>query len=308
MIIGDLCEGYQQGRKQLARLGANIKHRLLSWLKELPPDLRYFDSKTQFRETADNFILRQVFAIYLATVTLLSKADPRPVGSVSPVALRASSFLATLLEGFLARDETAHLPAMFTFYTLAAAIPQVAARKYERLRPAIELDLQIFEDALTAHSKKWPSAASRVTTLQTLRAKDPCPPSAGEPTPTITDDQDRLLFKDFDTKACRLWTYIGDDMPRTRKSGNEVAKLTSAVEEPSAEAYARLEMLEDTFQASPSSSSWDSLPAQDISTGLPDDLGAQWSEDNFWNDPSLDFSDTLGSWLFADDSFPNLAG
>ncbi|KAK6384910.1 uncharacterized protein PV06_08990 [Exophiala oligosperma] len=310
LIIGDLCEGYQQGRKQLARLGADVKHRLLSWLKDLPPHLRYFDATAQFRETADNFILRQVFAIYLATVTLLSKAEPRPVGSVSPVALRASSFLATLLEGFLARDEAARLPAMFTFYTLAAAIPQVAARKYKRLRPAIELDLQIFEDALTALSTKWPSAASRVTTLRALRAKKPCTCAAGEETPTLTDVEDRLLFKDFDTKACRLWTYIRDDRATTtRRAADEVAELASVTEnEFSTETCARLEMLDYAFQGSPSSSSWEALPAQEISTGLSDDLGSQWPEDNFWNDPSLDFSDTLGSWLFADESFPDLGG
>lgn len=288
LILGDLCEEYQQ-QQQLAHLRADIKGRLYAWLKALPPEMQYFSSRAQIRETADNFTLRQIFAIYLTTVALLCKADPVTT-SVSAVAVLASSFLASLMEGFLARNEFTHLPAIVTFFILAGTTPHLAARKYQSLRPAIELDLQIFEDSLFVQSKKWPTAANAWTSIKALRGKTPGNEATGH-MPSIAEPQDLLLFEDFDLESCRTWSHIvcmqNDSQLQDTSYG------FTATPRPPPVANTICEVFSDSHQRS----------MQPLTQQRDSNADNDFPEDELWPDPGSGLTTTLGTWLLAEDSW-----
>ncbi|KIV96812.1 hypothetical protein PV10_00628 [Exophiala mesophila] len=285
LILGDLCESYQQ-RQFTPSVGTDIRNRLFWWLKELPSEMQYFSTRTAEKESGNNFVVRQIYAIYLATVSLLCKTE-LPRESVSPVALIASSYMVYLMEGFLARNEFSRLPAITSFYILAAAIPHLIAHKYEAIREIVHGNMQIFEKSLVAMSKRWPTSISALKQYQILGEKH-LNISAPQGLRSISNVQDTLLFEGFDRQRCNLWTSI---VEAAVDNGSTMDKQSNS-SQPPATTYTR-------SSAPPS-------PGQQFTMGIPaneDILDIETLVPTSWRDPTFGISDTMGDWLWPDEIF-----
>ena len=238
------------------------------------------------KESGNNFVVRQIYAIYLATVSLLCKTES-PRESVSPVALIASSYMVYLMEGFLARNEFSRLPAITSFYILAAAIPHLIAHKYEAIREIVHGNMQIFEKSLVAMSKRWPTSISALKQYQILGEKH-LNISAPQGLRSISNVQDTLLFEGFDRQRCNLWTSIVE----TAVDNGLTMDKQSNSSQPPATTYTR-------SSAPPS-------PGQQFAMGIPaneDILDIETLVPTSWRDPTFGISDTMGDWLWPDEIF-----
>lgn len=208
LILGDLCDLYRR-REMTPRHSDNIRERLFWWMKTLAPNMQYFSLASSMKPSSDNLMLRQLFVIYFATVTIQYRTD-WSTQVVHPVAVIASSFMVSLLEGFLARDELQRLPTMFCFYAISAAVPQFVATNYEHLTVNAEADLQIVQQSLKALSKRWPSSESVLRHFETLRDSRARAGGSRLP-PNHSWSDDLLLFENFNPAACRSWSLFADD-------------------------------------------------------------------------------------------------
>lgn len=183
-----------------------IGNRLLWWLKTLPNEMQYFCLSFPQQPTSDNLMLRQLFVIYFATVTILYRTD-WPTQVVHPQAIIASAFMACLLEGFIARDEIQRLPTMFGFYAISAAIPQMVAARFHKLKASAENDLSIILQSLTKLSARWPSSDTVLRYFRTLKHSET---SNNNPqiSPETVQHEDLLLFDNFDFSSCRTGSLL----------------------------------------------------------------------------------------------------
>jgi hypothetical protein len=195
----------------------NIRNRLFWWLKELPEEMQYFRSSTH--ASFDNRFERQLFAIYFAAVTILYRSDLSGQ-MVHPVSLVASSFLVSLLENFLARDEVQRLPTMFTFYAVSAAVPQLVATRSVKLKPVAETELVIISQFLLALSKRWPTSAGAQKLFETLRNSEPTIEKPHVSFGTFSGHE-QLLFDNFDLSACRHSPLLEDHGTHLQHSGTD---------------------------------------------------------------------------------------
>jgi hypothetical protein len=85
----------------------------------------------------------------------------------------AASYIAGIYEEFLARDEIQYLPAIFSFYGLAAAVSLVSFHRYPHLRKAAEQDLAVIVTAEKELGKRWPAARGMRIALEKTIASIP---------------------------------------------------------------------------------------------------------------------------------------
>ncbi|KIW10806.1 hypothetical protein PV08_10105 [Exophiala spinifera] len=288
LILADLCELYRRQEMTTERNDA-IRDRLLWWLRSLPRGKQTCNLTTA-ATPSDNFMWRQLLVIYFAVVTILYRAD-WPGQRIRSQSVIASSFLANLLECFLARDEVQRLPTMFCFYAMCAAIPLIVATKIRKLKTGAERDLAIIQQALEELAARWPSSSGALKHFQVLRHSKI--DTTGSPNSLmIVRPEDLLLFEPFDSSACRSWSLVTNNVGEEEiVHGVELEKESQETSSQNMSRSAGMQYgLDETvalhFPGSPSG-------PQQLTPDSPSDplsLGA-----------CPNYADPVGEWLLFDD-------
>lgn len=280
LILASLCGSCQKGQisnDQKFQKRSSL-HR---WLRELPPDLRYLSGQTKPEPSLQNFPSRQLHAIYLAVVSILYCSTSNSQ-ELSATAIVSSSFMVTLLEEFLIRDEFRFLPATFAFYIVSAAVPQIAAYWSLDCHADIKRNLEIIKSSLSSLSLKWPTAKAAVTALED-REKLSSQRTEDSQTKIISSDEGAsVLFEGFDPGSCCHWKQL----------------FKKASSPPNFQANGDLSMLGNLQLTSQSS--------QGFGSGVQDFLGPMSEEDGidlpFFSLPSCGpsdgYPDDFGAWVF----------
>jgi hypothetical protein len=212
------------------------------------------------------------------------------------------------MEGFLARNEFSRLPAITTFYVLSAAIPHLAVRKYSSLRAIVGANLQIFDEALVTLSRRWPSSAAALKHYMILKEMQPriAAANVSRPLPTISYASDLILFEDFTADKCNLWAAIvkaqvqgqGQDDLAVQAARAEAVESILCPGTPEMSLPARagggnyMGYSQDQI-LQPSAPVWVHRGAQH----------GQIPGSEFHEDLTFGLPNTIGGWLFADDTF-----
>ena len=139
---------------------------------------------------------------YFVILVILNRG---PVaGSVpSTVSLVASSFLASIYEEFIARDELRHLGPAFAFYALAAGLSQLSGYRYRSLANAAEENFKTIRMSLELLSKRWGSANGALRALPEARKAVLRMSQYSEP-PSCIPTNSLSFFSDFDASRCNM--------------------------------------------------------------------------------------------------------
>ncbi|RFU29285.1 hypothetical protein B7463_g7059, partial [Scytalidium lignicola] len=200
-LLGDVAQCYR--RKWLSpRRRKDLENALFRWVKELHPEFYIFQKGPKRHNCPSNFEARQIFVPYFVILVILHRG---PVaGSVpSPVSLIASSFITTIYEEFIARDELRHLGPAFTFYALAAGLSQLSGYRYMSLASAVEENFKVIQMSLQLLAKRWGSANGALRALSEARKAVLRLPRYREPPASIPANS-RLFFSDFDPSFCNM--------------------------------------------------------------------------------------------------------
>jgi hypothetical protein len=205
-MLGDITEGYS--RKYMSRHHKErIQNSMSQWTRELPEELRLYqnsDGSSYLYISRYNLNARQLHVPYFVILTIMHKTIT-PNAGPSAVSGLAASYVAGIFEDFLARDEIQQLPAIFTFYGLAAAVSLISFCRYPRLRKIAEQDLAVIMAAELELGKRWPTALGMRNALETMIAAIP---KEGEPNiqaqPEVPRVEIQSYFAAFGSSLCRL--------------------------------------------------------------------------------------------------------
>ncbi|PCG91943.1 Transcription factor [Penicillium occitanis (nom. inval.)] len=291
LILGDLCESHRRGEVSTLQRD-NVRNRLFWWLKELPEEMQYFRSSTH--ASFDNRFERQLFVIYFAAVSILYRSDLSGQ-MVHPVSLVASSFLVSLLEDFLARDEVQRLPTMFTFYAISAAVPQLVATRNANLKPVADTELAIISQFLLALSLRWPTSAGAQKLFETLRNSETAIEKPLVSFGTFSGHE-QLLFDNFNLSACRHSSLLAahDTHLSSTAEPTSFTREVHSLPTPHSETLPNIFRETDTDPDLPQTGS---LPLEQQT------ISWDWPLDNLGDDITVEFSNAMGSWLFSQDLF-----
>lgn len=206
LLLASLCGSCQKG--QLSNDQKFQKRSSLHrWLRELPPGLRYLSGDKKPELSLENFPSRQLHVIYLAAVSILYCSTSNSQ-ELSPIAIVSSSFMVTLLEEFLVRNEFRFLPATFAFYIVSAAVPQIAAYWILDWHTSTKRNLDIIKTCLSSLSLKWPSAKAAITALADREKLWLQRTEDSRIKITKSDESSRVLFEGFDPGSCCHWRQL----------------------------------------------------------------------------------------------------
>lgn len=205
-------------------------------------------------------------------------------GHVSSIALLASSFITSIFEDFLARDEIQFLGPIFTFYLLAAGVTLLSIRRYSELWKVAQQDLAVIQDSLGELSKRWPSAIGAIKALSNSMEASVVSEDKEVALPALEwlDMEGQLLFEGFSTEMCKLWTPLeqhvhGQHISHDHSTENPSSELMTA------------EILGNLRYP---------LPARDLApTPMPQFGGSGGDSDNALGKFQYD---GIGNWLLTD--------
>jgi hypothetical protein len=207
-ILGDLTECYT--RKHMSRHHKERVHNTMAqWTHNLPEELRLFQklgSSPDLHISRYNFIARQLHVPYLVVLATMHKSMT-PNAGPSAVSILAASYVAGIYEDFLARDEIQYLPAIFSFYGLAAAVSLISFHRYPHLRKMAELDLAVIMSAELELGKRWPAARGFRDSLQKMIASIPTTSSI-QPQLEIPHADVEAYFSSFGASLCRVRSAV----------------------------------------------------------------------------------------------------
>jgi hypothetical protein len=296
--MGDIAEA-QRRQTLTAPYKQRLEDGLFRWLKELPASLRITHLHDGGRTSAPyNFEARQLAVQYFISLVLLHTSR-NPQTSVPTECLMASSFVVSIFEEFLSRDQLRYLGPVFAFYALAAGLAQLTAYQCEALKPIVEGEFDIIKVALEELGRRWGSAHGPLRALiRTKEALQRQPNIPGYPSPLSPSSV--IFFKDFGPGLCRMWTVGFAGLDHGSGCGDMVSPRRSMVWEQSTNA-ARSSI------SSPNPKDVPYLPSSAFppthSGGVGDTLGGGVDDMALFEDP-LAFEE--GSWLLEGFDLGNL--
>lgn len=225
-ILGDLTECY--ARKYMSRYHKlNVQNSMSQWTKTLPEDLRLFQKSNKgggYHVSRYNFNARQLHIPYFVVLTIMHKSITPNIGP-SAVSILAASYIAGIYEDFLARDEIQYLPAIFSFYGLAAAVSLVSFHRYSYLRKSAEQDLAVIISAERELGKRWPAARGMRNALENMIASIPKPNTISvQPRLEVPKAEVDAYFSDFGSGLCRVRDTVFNHNNSTDENlGNEIS-------------------------------------------------------------------------------------
>jgi hypothetical protein len=204
-LMGDITEC--RLREKLSRTEREkFENALYRWVKDLPPELRLFESNPERSLGSYNFEARQLLVHYFVNLVILY-GSRHPKHEAPVVSLLASSFICGIFEGFLARDELQYLRVNFAFLSLAAGLSQLTGYRYIALRSASERGVGVIKLSLRELSKKWGSANTALKSLTEVSelVSQQLPSESLKPTLASADFP---FFEDFGPDLCEEWTML----------------------------------------------------------------------------------------------------
>ncbi|KFX99473.1 hypothetical protein V490_01776 [Pseudogymnoascus sp. VKM F-3557] len=299
-LLGDVTQCYRRKSLTPSRR-QDLENALYRWIKELPAEFHILQKGRKDPIGSYNFEARQLLVPYFVILVILNRG---PVaGSVpSTVSLVASSFIASIYEEFIARDELRHLGPAFAFYALAAGLSQLSGYRYRSLANAAEENFKIIRLSLELLSKRWGSSNGALRALPEARKAVLRLPLYSEP-PACIPTKSLLFFNDFDSSLCNMGHLCdmragvadyetenigGGQFPATA-TGSVVAGLQQREQlGVQAEQLPAIDMLEGTSQ--------NLFPASPSAFPLFMDGGYGYQQlESFWGS-----ADPVGSWLLDD--------
>jgi hypothetical protein len=206
-LLGDLAE--RSSRKRLDHIKHDeFENRLFRWIMTLPNNLQLSEQCVSINGELvkelrpHDFNARQLHVIYFVCIAISSRSASSRARH-PPAALLAASFIAGILEEFLARDLVKVLSPTFTTFSLIAGLVLLSLRQHPDLWAVAEVDFSIVIRTLKILSERWRSAIGAANALQKA-LQTPMPPPA--PTAFVPIAPDQLqLFCRLPRELCRIW-------------------------------------------------------------------------------------------------------
>ena len=233
-LLGDVTQ-YRRRKSFTASKRQNFENALYRWIKELPAELRLFKSTNTTTTSHDStlapysFKNRQLAIVYFVILIILHRRDEPSTPSSTP-SLLASSFIASIFEEFLSRDELRYLGPVFAFYALAAGLAQMSGYRYAGLEGTAEHEFNVISMSLQSLSDRWGSAAGALRSLQAARKAAMKLPKL-ERQPGLAGDDARPFFADFGPELCRQWHLLG--IPPTNATAPGSPSYVAPTQQPS---------------------------------------------------------------------------
>ena len=205
-ILGDLTQCYLRKYK-VQQQRPILENKLYRWIKTLPDWLRLCDPLPDRPLRPYDFEGRQLHIQYFTVITILNRAAT-PGTPPSTASLLSSSFVAGILEQFLARDELGNLGPIFTFYALSSGVNLLSSYRYSGLWHLAQQDINIIFKSLEELAKRWPSAIGSIRTLTEVRDYVTKRARLGHlPENNLTPEQS-AFFEEFGPDLCRQWNIL----------------------------------------------------------------------------------------------------
>ncbi|KAK5048581.1 hypothetical protein LTR84_005672 [Exophiala bonariae] len=222
-LLGDITQ-YRRRKSFTASKRQKFENALYRWIKELPSELRLFKPTTPTTSTTAHinslapysFKNRQVAIVYFVILIILHRRDEPSTPSSTP-SLLASSFISSIFEEFLSRDELRYLGPVFAFYALAAGLAQMSGYRYAALEAAAEHEFNVISMCLASLSDRWGSAAEAMRSLQAARKAAMRLPKL-QREPAGVEDDVYPYFNDFGPDLCRQWHLLGKTAVKSAES------------------------------------------------------------------------------------------
>ncbi|KAJ5266912.1 hypothetical protein N7478_009720 [Penicillium angulare] len=221
-ILGHLTQYCR--RKSLTRqIKKDIENRLYRWTRELPVELRLFQSSfsntTQWNVSLRNklssysFEARQLHIPYFVCLAIMCR--PSPGESPSSAVILASSFIVGIFEDFLARDELQFLGPIFTFHLLAAGIGLLSSNTIPQLWEQASDSLNTIYMSLEVLAKRWSSAKGSLRALKSIAEKQQNARRPEECQHLGLEREYKPFFEGFGPEISWTWPYL---FPNTSSS------------------------------------------------------------------------------------------
>lgn len=256
------------------------------WTDSLPEELRLFQksstSTTDLQISRYDFKARQLHIPYFVVLTIMHKTLT-PNAGPSAISILAASYIAGIFEDFLARDEISHLPAIFTFYGLAAGVSLISFRRYPHLREVAEQDLEVIMTAEVELAKRWPTARGMKAALQNMMSSIPdYNLTTVQPPLDIPISEIRSYFSAFGPMLCRMRDAV-------------LGQYTKSEESSANNHHSWFPELNRTTLVPRSGAN--GLSKEPLSLNTPPSAAPVLEEN--WNDSIFNFpQDDMGFWLF----------
>jgi hypothetical protein len=189
----------------------HVQNSMSKWTTDLPEELRLFQRSTNsadYHMSRYNFNARQLHVPYFVVLTIMHKSITPNTGP-SAISILAASYIAGIYEDFLARDEIHYLPAIFSFYGLAAAVSLVSFHRYPQTRKVAEQDLTVIMIAERQLGKRWPAARGIRNALENMISSIPkANPNNVHPQLEVPKAEVEKYFSAFGSGLCRAWNAV----------------------------------------------------------------------------------------------------
>jgi hypothetical protein len=186
---------------------SRVQNSLTAWSKDLPNEFRLYQkgpNPTDLHLTRYNFNYRQLHIPYFVVLTIMHKTMT-PNAGPSAISILAASYIAGIFEDFLARDEVQFLPAIFSFYGLAAAVSLISFHRYPYLRDIAEQDLAVIMSVELELGKRWPTARGMRNALEVMISSIPKTDTRNTQLHLeIPKKEVESYFSNFGSSLCRM--------------------------------------------------------------------------------------------------------
>lgn len=234
--MGDIAESQRRKTLQVGSTKQLLENTLVRWLIELPPCLRIVKKQLNEEGAAIDWVLapynfesRQLMVSYFTSLILLHKSSASPA-DVPTVSLMASSYMVSIFEEFLSRDQLQYLGPVFAFYALAAGLVHIVGFRHESLQSVAAQEFNVIQVALQELGKRWGSAQGALRALNRARKavqRQPC--VQDHPSPLAQSDAS--FFTDFGPELCSIWHigFPGKSQETAGLPGNTFRETTGSV-------------------------------------------------------------------------------
>lgn len=213
MLLGDCTQSYLRHHLTPTKR-QDLRNALYCWVNELPNQLRLCSPASDGDQNTYDMRIHCLHVVYFVTLTILYRHQPGQVDSATINAV-ASSFLASIYEDFLARDEFRFMPPTYKFYLFAVGMAQVQTQSLLSPRSeTLEKEFDIVKGSLEALAVRWPSARKSIQVLQNLSTSASAPGQFSTLPPLPTHHEAYSLFKPFARNTCRMWHLIEPEYTR----------------------------------------------------------------------------------------------
>jgi hypothetical protein len=208
-ILGDLCQILTRQKEATMEQKNEICSRLITWIQNLPPDLRLRNLDGSSRPY--DVDIAQLHVPLLTSITILYR--PRSIFNLSAssaAAVVAANHSFRIFEAMELRDDTFSLASAYAWYMFVAAVPQLSCLRIQGgLGEDARQRLSRLEEILHTLSAVRPAATNTLRNIQSLRKHFECTelPSARRFEQTGSLEQNASsLFSSED-----LFTHFGPD-------------------------------------------------------------------------------------------------